>query len=90
VLNDIKLELEHIFNSDKISNSPYHYLSTLDIKYKRRRSSYTSDMRRCDITIPVITQEMKYQHLMEIVFEANKDFSNAKQKEKQDNEKKEH
>jgi hypothetical protein len=90
VVNNIKLELEHIFDSNKLSNSPYHYLSTLDRKYKRRRSSYTSDMRRCDITIPVITQEMKYKHLMEIVFEANRDFSNAKQKEKQDNESKEH
>jgi len=90
VLNNIKLELEHIFDSNKISNSPYHYISTLDKKYKRRRSSYTSDMRRCDITIPVITQEMKYRNMMEIVFEVTRDFSNAKQKEKQENDRKEH
>lgn len=90
VLNNIKFELEHIFDSNKISNSAYHYLSTLDKKYKRRRSYYTSDMRRCDIIIPVITPAIKYKHFMEIVFEANRDFSNAKQKEKRDNEKKKH
>lgn len=90
VVHNIKLELEHIFDSNKISNPYYTYLSTLDKKYKRRRSSYTSDMRRCDMIIPVITGEMKYKHLMEIVFEANRDFSRAQQKEKQDNERKEH
>lgn len=89
IVNNIKLELEHIFDSNQIPNSSYHYLSTLDKKYKRRRSSYTSDMRRCDIIIPVITPAIKYNHFMEIVFEANKEFSNAKQKQKQNNEKKE-
>lgn len=88
IINNIKLELEQLFDSNKISNSSYHYLSTLDKKYKRRRSSYTSDMRRCDIIIPVITPAIKYKHFMEIVFEANRDFSNAKQKENQDNEEK--
>ncbi len=82
VLNIITEELEHFFDSKKMSDSPYHYLSTLDRKYKKRRSSYTSDMRRCDMLIPVITPEMKYKNLMEIVFEANMDFSRATKKAK--------
>ncbi|MDI6644296.1 MAG: hypothetical protein QME14_04490 [Methanobacteriaceae archaeon] len=80
VLNNIKEELEHIFDSKKTSNSPYHYISSLDPKYKKKRSSYTSDMRRCDVQIPVITPEMKYNNLMEIINEANRNFSRAKQK----------
>ena len=77
MLNNITKELEHIFDSKKTSNSPYHYLSTRDKKYKKKRSIYTSDMRRCDMQIPVINKEMKYKNLMEIVYEANKDFSRA-------------
>jgi hypothetical protein len=80
VLNNVKEELEHLFDSKIISGSPYHYLSTLDEKYKKRRSSYTSDMRRVDMRIPVITEAMKTQHLVEIIHEANKDFSTSKQK----------
>jgi len=94
VLNNITEELEHLFDSKKTSDSPYHYLSILDKKYKRQRSSYTSDMRRCDMRIPVITEEMKYKNLMEIVYEANKDFARAKQKVRESteerNEKKDH
>ncbi len=78
VLNNVKLNFENIFDSDEISISPYMYLSTLDKKYKRHRSSYTSDMRRCDVQIPVITQGTRYKHLMEIINEANNDFSKAR------------
>ena len=84
VLNNITEELENLFNSKKTSDFPYYYISTLNKKYKKQRSSYTSEMKRCDIQIPVITEKMKYKNLMEILFEANRDFSNAKQKEKQD------
>ena len=79
VLNNITKEFEHLFDSKKTSNSPYHYISTHDEKYKKQRSSYTSDMRRCDIQIPVITDEMKHQNLMEIIYEANRNFSRATQ-----------
>ncbi|MGZ7047539.1 MAG: hypothetical protein ACXVHP_04565 [Methanobacterium sp.] len=89
VLNNIRDELEHLFDSKKISHSPYHYISTVDEKYKKRRSSYTSDMRRCDLQIPVITEEMKYKNLMEIVDEANKKFSNVTQKVRNPADKKE-
>ena len=84
VLNNIKEELEHLFDSKKTSHFPYHYLSTLDKKYKKQVSSYTSDMRRCDMQIPVITEKMKYQNLMDIVYEANNDFSRATQKNSAD------
>lgn len=80
VLNNITLELENLFDSNKISKSHYHYLSTLDKKYKRRRSSYTSDMRRCDIIIPVITRQVKYNHLREILFEAENNFLKARKR----------
>ena len=79
VLNNIKEELEHLFDSKKTSDSPHHYISTHDEKYKKQRSSYTSDMKRCDIQIPVITEEMKHQNLMEIIYEANQNFSRATQ-----------
>jgi hypothetical protein len=78
VLNKVTEELEHLFDSEKVSDFSYHYVSTLDDEYKQR-SSYTSDMRRCDMRIPVINEEIKYKHIMEIVDEANKDFSRANQ-----------
>ena len=77
LINNITEELEHLFDSKKTSDSPYHYISTLDKKYKKQRSSYTSDMKRCDMRIPVITEEMKYKHIMEIVEEVNRDSSRA-------------
>lgn len=79
VLNIIAEEFEQLFDSKKTPDSHYHYISTLDEKFKRQISSYTSDMKRCDMRIPVITREMKYKNLMEIVFEANRDFSRATQ-----------
>lgn len=82
MLNNIKIELEHLFDSKKTSDYSYYYVSTLDEKFKKRRSSYTSDMRRIDMRIPVITEEIKYQNLMEIIYEANRDFSSARQKVK--------
>lgn len=82
VLNNIIEELESFFDSKKTSNSSHHYISTLDEKYKKIRSPYTSDMKRIDMRIPVITMEMKYQHVMEIVNKANMDFSHARQKVK--------
>ncbi len=87
VINNVRLDFEHLFDPNNISISPYQYVSILDKKYKRRRSSYTSDMRRCDVQIPVITHGTRYKHLMEIINEANNDFSNAKQKDKCNEEK---
>src|SRR5664280_1221786 len=66
VLNNISEDLEHLFDHNKISDLSYHYLSTLDEKYKKQiGNSYTSDMRRCDIKIhvkPEITPWLKYQN----------------------------
>lgn len=73
VLNNITEELKKLFDSTKAFNFSYQYVSTLDEKYKkRRRNSYSSDMRRCDIRIPVktVTLSLKHQHMMEIVEEA--------------------
>ncbi|MGF7118613.1 hypothetical protein [Methanobacterium oryzae] len=82
MVNNIKIELEHLFDSKKTSDSTYYYVSTLDEKFKRIRSSYTSDMRRVDMRIPVITEEIKYKNLMEIIDEANRDYSRIRQKVK--------
>lgn len=79
VLDNITEEIEHLFDTQK-SYSSYFYLSTLDKKHHKSRSSYTSDMRRCDTRIPVITREMKHQNLMEIVDEANREFLRARRK----------
>lgn len=78
VINNITEELEHLFDSQKSFDSTYQYISFLDKKYKKQRSSYTSDMRRCDIQIPVINKETKHQNLIEIIDEANKNLTNAK------------
>jgi hypothetical protein len=67
VINNITEELKHLFDPKKESDLSYHYISTPDEKYKKRNSSYTSDMRRCDIRIPVITPGLKYQNLIEII-----------------------
>ena len=79
VLNNIREELEQMFNPDKISDFSYHYVSTLDEKYKKQKGDYyTNDMRRCDIKIPVkpkITPWLKYKHMMEIVNQVAQDFA---------------
>ncbi len=75
VLNNITEELEHLFDSEKVSDSPYHYISALDKEFMKQKISCTSDIERCNMRIPVINEEMKYKHLMEIVEEANRDFS---------------
>lgn len=81
VLNNIIEELENLFDSKKTPNSSYFYLSTLDEKYKKRRSPYTSDMRRVDMRIAAITPEIKYKNMMEIIDEANRVFSRAADKQ---------
>jgi hypothetical protein len=82
VLNKITEELEHLFDSNKISDFSYHYVSTLDETYKKwKGTSYTSDMRRCDIKIlvkPEITPRLKYQNMMEIVDQVAREFAMAR------------
>jgi len=72
------------FDRESVSDFSYHYISALDEKYKKRRlNGYTSDMRRCDIQIPVkpeITHLLKERNMMDIVNEVNKDFIMARRK----------
>ena len=79
VLNNITEELEHLFDPNRIPDYSYHYISTLDEKYKKQiGNSYTSDMRRCDIKIlvkPKITPRLKYHNMMEIVNQVARDFT---------------
>ncbi len=79
VLNIITDELEHVFDPERILDFSYHYISSLDEKYKKRRlNGYTSDMRRCDIQIPVkpeITHLLKERNMMDIVNEVDKKFT---------------
>jgi len=78
VLNNIAEEFKNIFDSEKVSDFSHHYISTLDEKHRKLRdNSYTNDMRRCDIRIPVkpeITPDLKYEHMMEIVDYAYREF----------------
>ena len=80
VINNINQELEQMFDPEMISDFSYHYVSTLDEKYKKQKGNYyTNDMRRCDIKIPVkpkITPWLKYKHMMEIVNQVAQDFAN--------------
>lgn len=83
VLENITEELEQLFCSDNANDLSYQYVSTLSEKYKRGRMSYSSDMRRCDIRIPVkpeITPWLRYKNRMEIVEEAWKRFEQDKKK----------
>ena len=81
VLNNITDELEHLFDPKRVADYSYHYISTLDEKYKKQiGNSYTSDMRRCDIKIlvkPKITPRLKYHNMMEIVNQVARDFADA-------------
>ncbi len=76
VLHSITEEFEHVFDSEKAPN--FHYISTLDEEYKKQKSYYTSDMKRCDTKIPLITPEMKRKNLMEIIDEATHGNSRAR------------
>jgi hypothetical protein len=79
VLNNIREDIEQMFDQEKISDFSYHYVSTLDEKYKKQKGNYyTNDMRRCDIKIPVkpkITPWFKYNNMMEIVNQVAQDFA---------------
>ena len=77
VLSSITEEFEHVFDSEKVPD--FHYISTLEEEYKKQKSFYTSDMKRCDTKIPMITREMKHEHLMEIIDEATKENSHGRQ-----------
>jgi len=82
VLGNIKEELENLFDQGKVSDFSYQYISTMDAKYKKQKSSYTSDMRRCDMRVPVITPSLKYQHLLEVIRYAEREFERAKERQK--------
>ena len=79
VLNNIRKEVEQMFDPEKIYDFSYLYISTLDEKYKKQKGNYyTNDMRRCDIKIPVkpkIAPWMKYNNMMEIVNQVSQDFA---------------
>jgi hypothetical protein len=82
VLSNITEELENLFDSGRMSDFPYQYISTLDAKYKKRGSGYSSDMRRCDMRVPVITPSLKYQHLLEVIRHAEREFELVKVRQK--------
>lgn len=71
VLNNITNEVNDLFDEDNSLNLSYHYVSTMDDKYKKMvGNNYTTDMKRCDTKIllkPQITPWMKEKHMMEIV-----------------------
>ncbi|MDI9437738.1 MAG: hypothetical protein QM405_06665 [Euryarchaeota archaeon] len=82
VVNNIAEEWEALFDKEHEPDPSYQYLSTLDEKYKRPRSSYTSDMHRVDLQVPVINPELRYRHQLEMVEEANQEFTRALKEKK--------
>jgi hypothetical protein len=86
VLNNITNELLELFDEDNLSNLSYHYVSTLDEKYKKMvGNNYTTDMKRCDTKIllkPKITPWMKEKHILEIVDQVSRDVVKIKKNEK--------
>jgi len=89
VLNNIREEVEQMFDPEKISDFSFHYISTVDEKYKKQKGNYyTNDMRRCDIKIPVkpkITPWLKYNNMMEIVNQVAQDFASLDESGKKKN-----
>lgn len=85
VLNNITNELVDLFDEDNPLNLSYHYVSTMDDKYKKMvGNSYTTDMKRCDTKIllkPKITPWMKEKHMMEIVDKVSQDVAKIKKSE---------
>jgi hypothetical protein len=84
VLNNITDELEHLFDQNRVSDSPYQYISTMDDKYTKRRGNwYTSDMMKCDMRIPVkpaINPGIQEQNMMEIVDHAARELTMSRRK----------
>ncbi|MGP8190348.1 MAG: hypothetical protein ACLQG5_10585 [Methanobacterium sp.] len=84
LLTNITEELEHLFDSKRLSDFSFHYVSTLDEEYtKRRENWYTSDMMKCDMRIPVkpsITPWIQHQNMMEIIDQSAKEFTMVRRK----------
>ncbi|MTK64537.1 MAG: hypothetical protein F8N15_08455 [Methanobacterium sp.] len=82
VLNNITNEVNDLFDEDNMLNLSYHYVSTLDDKYKKMvGNSYTTDMKRCDTKIllkPRITPWMKEKHVLELVDEVSQEVAEIK------------
>lgn len=84
VLDNIAKEMKSLFDSEINTNFSYYYLSTLDEKFKKLSNIYSSDMRKCDIRVPVkpeITPWLKYQNILEIVEESWELFNSTKKKD---------
>lgn len=68
ILSGISYELENLFDPDSKMDFGYHYISTLDEKYKKRRPTiYGKYMHKTNRKAVVVTPQMKYEHIMEIV-----------------------
>lgn len=78
ILSSITDELDHIFNPERSLDFSYHYVSTVDEKYKKRNGNYYGRyMQKIDIIIPVkpvINYRVKQGHLMELLDYANRKF----------------
>ncbi len=75
ILSNITNELENLFDPLKVTDFTYHYISTLDDKYKKRRGYwYGRYMQKIDGKVITITPELKYRNMMEIVRHAEREF----------------
>ena len=76
LLFNINEEMENLFDPDMKLDLSYYYLSTMDGKYKSRRSNwYGRYMHKIDRKVIEITPRMRYMHMMEIVDYAHRLWS---------------
>lgn len=84
VISNINDELEHLFDSKRVYDFSYQYVSTLDEKYRERRVvGYTKDFMKANsrITVkPEITPWLKEKNLMEIVNQVAREFTMSQRK----------
>ncbi len=84
VLGNIDHELEGLFDSKDTLDPVYHYVSTLDAKYNKRRGFwYTKDMMKCDMRFrvkPEVSPRLKYHNMMEIIDQVTSEIETAGKK----------
>lgn len=86
IIHNIKDELDHIFDTERTQDSPYHYISNMDKKYKQQNATfYGRTMQKIDtITAvkPIINYKIKQGHIMELIEYANILFDREFEEEK--------
>lgn len=65
---NINEEIEGLFDPDKKVDLSYHYFSTMDTKFKARKTNfYGRYVYKVNMNVVEITPYLRYKHMMEIV-----------------------